>query len=135
MKHELGTTSVQEKDSILDFPLDWVPNTEHEKAPENHERDDNVVEIKETVSHLSPEMQVEMRELSTSQEPRKTEENLLNYVVTEDHFGQLRKDSRLGDFKKEGRIHDLIYWIAMFPVLLVLYVIFSWLSYGNDLGH
>lgn len=84
---------------------------------------------------LSPEMQTEIRDLSDSKEPRAAERELLDYVVTDDHFTQLRKDSRRGDYKKEGSMRDGVYWIAMVPVLIVLYFIFSWLSSGHVSTH
>ncbi len=84
---------------------------------------------------LSPEMQLEIRALSASKDPRDAERKLLEYVVTDDHFVQIRKDSRRGDFKYEGRMRDGVYWIAMVPILVLLYFIFSWLSSGKALTH
>ena len=113
----------------------WVPNTAVERAQENHELDNLTNEMAVTISGLSPEMQSELNALAESNDPREAERQLINYVVNEDHFKQLRKDSRAGSFKDEPKMKDRIYLIALIPAILALYVIFSWLFNGQVFGH
>ena len=51
----------------------------------------------------------------------------------DDSFASLRTVTRVGDFKTERRIHDLIFWITKFPLLVALYFTYSWRSNSHRL--
>ena len=90
----------------------WVPKTASERSQENQELDNLSDEMAVTISGLSVEMQSEMNALAKSNDPREAERQLIDYVVNEDHFKQLRKDSRAGSFKDEPKMKDQVYLIA-----------------------
>jgi hypothetical protein len=109
----------------------WIPKTPAERRRENLELDRLKQEMEATLQGLSPELQAEIRDLANSKNPREAEQKLIDYVVTEDHFKQQRKQARRGYVKREVRMHDWVYWLAFVPALLALYVIFNWLSTGH----
>jgi|GEM_PF-1853462 len=51
----------------------------------------------------------------------------------DDSFASLRRVTSVGDFKNERKIHDMIFWIIMFPLLVALYFNYSWLSASHRL--
>jgi hypothetical protein len=131
MKPESKLKSLLRTSSSLLNPKKWTPKTQAERRRENLELDGMKEEMEPTLAGLSPEMQTEIRELSNSKDPRDAELKLIDYVITEDHSKQLRKQERRGYTKGEGRMHEWIYWLAFVPVLITLYVIFNWLTTGH----
>jgi len=135
MKPPSKLKSLLQGGSSLRTLKDWIPNSRAERTQENRELARLKQEMEVTLEGVSPEERDKVGAMLASKHPSDAEGELLNYVVTEDHFKERRRTDRKGAYLEEGPMRDRLYWMAMVPVLIALYFIFSWLSSGHVRTH
>jgi len=109
----------------------WIPKTRKERTRERIELERLDQEMAPTLSHVSPDVRDEIRTLAHTGHPLEAEQELIDFVVTEDHSRQRRAADRKGAYRDEGTMHDRLYWFAAVPAVAALYCIFSWLTTGH----
>ena len=88
-------------------------------------------EIEPTLSHVMPEIQDEILNLAHSGRQKEAEEELIDYVIADDHSKELRRFTRKKWYRDEWFMDDRIYWLAIIPVAVAFYCIFSVLFTGH----
>jgi len=89
------------------------------------------VEILPTLEGINSEEREVIESLAHTGHPREAEQELLNYVVEEDHYKELRREGRKRSFRDEWFMHKRMYWLALIPTAIALYFIFSLLFNGR----
>ncbi len=87
-------------------------------------------EIEPTLSHMNPEIQEEIRDLAFTGHTKEAEEELIDYVITDDHFEKLREEQQ-ESIQEEPCVHFMVYVLAAIPTLIALYFILQLLFTGR----
>ena len=120
---------------INSFPGNSEPGNEPKKQEEcNLPTEPNAAELETelapTLSHLNPEVRDQIETLEHSGHTRDAEDELLKYVLEEDHFESLRKAQK-GAKSDEVRIHRNFYLLALIPTAIALRYLYELLTTGH----
>ena len=88
-----------------------------------------------TLAGINPEERAEIEALTRGGHMHQAEQQLLNYVLEEDHSKELRRFGRKKSRRDENNLHERMYWLALIPTAIILYFILSLLFTGHVAGH
>jgi hypothetical protein len=91
--------------------------TEQESA---RNRLDLEEELEPTLSHINPEVREEIQALEHTGHPREAEEELIDYVVTEDHSKIVRRLWRKKSLRDELLMDSRMFWLVAILTVVLL---------------